>query len=137
MKSITKSRHKVIWFAIFFLIMALSATQVSAGEKVKLEGTIQGIKCTHYKKECVNRDNFIAMEPDFVFVVPNGEYYFIPNLSRSVKIRHAYLKVLVEGELTGQELWVDNLVDLDKKKKTGKAKSSWDWSRQDEFWESR
>ncbi len=44
MKSITNSRYIVIWLAIFFLIMALSATQVSAGEKVQLEGKIQGAK---------------------------------------------------------------------------------------------
>jgi hypothetical protein len=138
MKSITKSRYIVIWFAVFFLIMSLSATLVSAGEKVKLEGKIQGIKCTHYKVECVNRDEFIDMETDFVLVMPNGEYYFIPNLSRSVKARHAYNRVVVQGERTGQEIWVDSLDDLDRKK-NGKSKSkrSWDWSRKDEFWESR
>jgi hypothetical protein len=136
MKSITKSRFTVIWLAIFFLTMALSATLVSAGEKVELEGVIQGAKCTHYQVECFNDDNHIALEPDFVLVIPSGEYYFLPNLNRSVKARHAYKNVRVHGELRRQELWVDRMVDIDKKK-GGRAKTTWDWSAREDFWESR
>jgi hypothetical protein len=136
MKGITKSRFTVIWIAIFFITMALSATLVSAGEKVELEGIIQGAKCTHYEVECFNDDNHIALEPDFVLVIPSGEYYFMPNLNRSVKARHAYKNVRVHGELRRQELWVDRLVDIDKKK-GGRAKTTWDWSAREDFWESR
>ena len=136
MKSITKSRFTVIWLAIFFFTMALSATLVSAGEKVELEGIIQGAKCTHYQVECFNDDNHIALEPDFVLVIPSGEYYFMPNLNRSVKARHAYKNVRVHGELRRQELWVDKLVDIDKKK-GGRAKTTWDWTAPEDFWESR
>ena len=116
--------------------MALSATLVSAGEKVELEGIIQGAKCTHYQVECFNDDNHIALEPDFVLVIPSGEYYFMPNLNRGVKARHAYKNVRVHGELRRQELWVDRMVDIDKKK-GGRAKTTWDWSAQEDFWESR
>ena len=136
MKRIAKSRFTVIWLAIFFFTMALSATVVSAGEKVELEGIIQGAKCTHYQVECFNDDNHIALEPDFVLVMPSGEYYFMPNLNRSVKARHAYKNVRVHGELRRQELWVDKMVDIDKKK-GGRAKTTWDWSAQEDFWESR
>jgi hypothetical protein len=136
MKRITKSRFTVIWLAIFFLTMALSATLVSAGEKVELEGIIQGAKCTHYQVECFNDDNHIALEPDFVLVIPSGEYYFMPNLNRGVKARHAYKNVRVHGELRTQELWVDRMVDIDKKK-GGRAKTTWDWSAREDFWESR
>jgi hypothetical protein len=136
MKSLTGNGSKVIWGAIFLLIMVLTASQVSAGEKVQLEGEIRGAKCTHYQVECYNDDNHIALEPDFVLVIPSGEYYFIPNLNRGVKARHAYKKVRIHGELRGQELWVDKMVDLDKKK-GGRAKTTWDWSAQDDFWESR
>ena len=116
--------------------MAMPATQVSAGEKVQLEGTRQGAKCTHYQVECFNDDNHISLEPDFVFLLPDGTYYFLPNLKRMVKARHAYRTVRIHGTLTNQELWVDRLVDLDKKK-GNRAKTTWDWSANDEFWESR
>ena len=137
MKRITKCRSTVIWLAIFFFTMALSATLVSAGEKVELEGIIQGAKCTHYQVDCFNDDNHIALEPDFVLVIPSGEYYFMPNLNRSVKARHAYKNVRVHGELRRQELWVDRMVDIDKKKGGGRAKTTWDWSAREDFWESR
>ena len=137
MKRIAKSRFTVIWLAIFFFTMALSATVVSAGEKVELEGIIQGAKCTHYQVECFNDDNHIALEPDFVLVMPSGEYYFMPNLNRSVKARHAYKNVRVHGELRRQELWVDRMVDIDKKKGGGRAKTTWDWSAREDFWESK
>jgi len=136
MKRITKIRFKVIWLAIFFFTMALFAIMVSAGEKVELEGIIQGAKCTHYEVECFNDDNHIALEPDFVLVIPSGEYYFMPNLNRSVKARHAYKNVRVHGELRIQELWVDRLVDIDEKK-GGRAKTTWDWSAPEEFWKSK
>ena len=136
MKSITIGGHKVFGLAHVVLMIALTSTQVSAGEKVQLEGQIRGAKCTHYQVECFNDDNHIALEPDFVLVMPTGEYYFMPNLSRSVKARHAYKTVRVHGELTNQELWVDKLVDLDRKK-GNRAKSTWDWSADDEFWKSK
>ena len=136
MKRIYGSGSKVLFGATFYLFFVLAAAQVCAGEKVQLEGIIQGAKCTHYQVECYNDDNHIALEPDFVLVMPNGEYYFMPNLNRGIKARHAYKNVRIHGELTKQELWVDKMVDLDKKK-GNRAKTTWDWSAQDDFWESR
>jgi hypothetical protein len=135
MKMISLSRFVVVWLVILFAFMALSITPVSAGEKVDLEGEIRGAKCTHYQVECYNDDNHIALEPDFVLVLPSGEYYFMPNLPRGVKTRHAYKKVRIHGELRRQELWVDRLVDRDEK--GSRAKTTWDWTARDEFWESR
>ena len=136
MGSFNMRRCQVILWAILFIIMALMVSPVSAGEKVKLEGEIRGAKCTHYQVECFNDDNHIALEPDFVFVLPDGQYYFMPNIGRAVKARHAYKNVRIHGELTRQELWVDKLVDLDRKKGS-RSKTTWDWTDQDEFWESR
>ena len=136
MKNLAASGSKVFCLAVLLFMMALSASLAIAGEKVKLEGEIRGAKCTHYQVECYNDDNHIALEPDFVFVLPDGQYYFMPNIGRAVKARHAYKNVRVHGELTGQELWVDKLVDMDKKKGS-RSKTTWDWSAQDEFWESR
>jgi hypothetical protein len=107
----------------------------ASAEKVKLEGEIRGAKCTHFQTECYNDDNHIALEPDFVLVLPNGDYYFMPNLARAVKARHAYKKVRIHGDLRNQELWVDKLMDVEPKGR--RSKTTWDWSDQDEFWESR
>ena len=136
MKRTLKTGSKAFCAAICFPVLVLLTLPVSAsGEQVKLEGEIRGAKCTHFQVECYNDDNHIALEPDFVLVMPNGEYYFMPNLGRAVKARHAYHKVRIHGELRKQELWVDKLVDVEAKGR--RSKTTWDWSDQDEFWESR
>ena len=135
MKRIVVNDSKLLWGAVLAVAMVLGLGQAYAGEKVKLEGEIRGAKCTHYQVECYNDDNHISLEPDFVLVMPDGEYYFMPNLNRSIKARHAYKKVRIHGELRKQELWVDRLVDVEPKGK--RSKTTWDWSSNDEFWESR
>lgn len=131
----TRSASRVMSIAFFSLMLTLAMTQVTAAESVKLEGEIRGAKCTHFQTECYNDDNHIALEPDFVLVLPNGDYYFMPNLARAVKARHAYKKVRIHGDLRNQELWVDKLMDVEPKGR--RSKTTWDWSDQDEFWESR
>jgi hypothetical protein len=133
MKTMTKKRFTVIRLVFFFLIMAVTAAQ--AGERVQLVGTIKGAGCTHFKVQCINDDNHIALEDDFVLVMPSGEYYFMPNLYFSVKARHAYRTVRVHGERRRQEVWVDKLVDLDRKK-GARSKTTWDWVN-DDFWRSK
>jgi hypothetical protein len=135
MKSMKKSRSIVIRLAFLFLITAMPATRVSAGEMVQLVGTIKGAGCTHYQVECINDVSHIALEDDFVLVMPNGEYYFMPNVYSSVKARHAYRNVRVHGERRKQEVWVDKLVDLDRKNRA-RAKTTWDWAN-DDFWRSK
>lgn len=113
----------------------MTAARTGAGERVQLVGTIKGAGCTHFQVECINDDNHIALEDDFVLVMPTGEYYFMPNVYFSVKARHAYRNVRVHGERRKQEVWVDRLVDLDRKK-SARAKTTWDWA-DDDFWRSK
>ena len=75
-----QTRFMVVWLVFFFLIMTMATTRTDAGERVQLVGTIKGAGCTHFQVECVNDDNHIALEDDFVLVMPSGEYYFMPNL---------------------------------------------------------
>ena len=131
----TKIKIIAIWLVFFFLITTMTAGLAGAGERVQLVGTIKGAGCTHFQVECINDDNHIALENDFVLVMPNGEYYFMPNVYFAVKARHAYRIVRVHGERRRQEVWVDRLVDLDKNKRA-RAKTTWDWA-DDDFWRSK
>jgi hypothetical protein len=138
MKRITTGGISLIWMVTSALIIALAAGQVSAGERVQLEGVIKGAGCTHFQVECKTDDNHMALEADFVLVMPDGEYYFMPNVYRSVKARHAYKNVRVHGERRRQEIWVHKLVDLDPNpKKRARSKSTWDWWANDDFWMSK
>ena len=133
MKIISISRFTGIWLVIFFFSMALSATRVGAEEKVQLEGTIKGLGCTLYKVECINEENFIALEPDFVLVMPDGKFYFLSNISVLMKARYAFKNVRVSGSLKGRKMWADEMVELE----NGKAIKIWNFSAPEEFWESR
>ena len=130
----TKIKFIATW-VVFFLITFVTETLADPGERVQLVGVIKGAGCTHFQVPCINDDNHIALEEDFVLVMPNGEYYFMPNVYFVVKSRHAYRTVRVHGIRRKQEVWVDRLVDLDKKK-SARSKTTWDWAS-DDFWRSK
>ena len=135
MKNVSHGRLMAIEVVLILIFVGMGATRAGAGELVQLVGTIKGAGCTHFRVECINDDNHIALEDDFVLVMPDGEYYFMPNLYFSIKARHAYRTVRVLGERRGQEVWVDRLVDLDRKM-SARSKTTWDWAN-DDFWRSK
>ena len=140
MRAFANSGRSILWMTISISIIVFAASQVMAGEKVELEGMIKGVACTHYKTECENTDKAIEREPDFIFVLPNGTYYFIPNVPRTTKARHAYQNITLYGVLNNQELWVDELMvnGQTKEKKKGKgSKRSSDWADDPMFWKSK
>jgi hypothetical protein len=63
-------------------------------------GRIVGHDCASRGEQCpVDKlDPHIALEPDFVLVTPDGEYYFLPNLPRSTKVRYVLDGVTVVGD---------------------------------------
>jgi hypothetical protein len=139
MVQMTKGPLSLHWLAICTVMIAMNTARADTWKRVQLEGIIKGAGCTHYNVECKNDDNHIALEKDFVLVMPDGEYYFMPNVYYSVKVRHAYRLVRVHGERRRQEIWVDKLVDLSSghsRKRNPRAKSTWDWA-DDDFWRSK
>ncbi len=65
-----------------------------------ISGKIVGHSCAHSKKSCPidNMDPHIALERDFVLVMPNGKYVFLTNVPRDVKVRHALEQVTITGQ---------------------------------------
>ncbi|MEW8506055.1 MAG: hypothetical protein AB2598_05085 [Candidatus Thiodiazotropha sp.] len=84
--------------------MALSlAAILSAPMWVHAEiftGTINGHECAHNGTTCPAEklDPHIALESDFVLMVGEGDYFFMPNLSRDIKVRYVLDTVQVKGE---------------------------------------
>ena len=106
--------------SIFFVLISF---QSAAAEKVAMEGFLRGAICTHYKLGCKNDDASVDMENDFVLVTSDGSYYFLPNLSRIVKARHANDAVRVKGDKENMEIWVGTLEIKD----GNSYKTVWDW----------
>lgn len=91
-----------------------------------IEGTIQGANCVIHKTVCpLNAsDPHIALENDFVLVAGNGEYFFIPNLSRSLKEKYLNQKVRITGDKKEHTIVASN-IDV---KDQGKYQSVWNWA---------
>lgn len=113
MKKSTSITRSLNITAALFGVMALYATSVPAAT---LEGKLNGLECASRGVECpVDKlDPHMAVERDFVVQTADGQYYFITNLDRAIKARHALEKVRVEGKLSpkfnainANEFWVD------------------------------
>ena len=92
-----------------FIFLAIGATGTIAGNTVTYEGTIQGLDCVHYKRNCPedNLSMYIALEKDFVLLSKTGSHYLLPNLDRHIKIRYLTKPVRIRGKLKGDRIWVD------------------------------
>jgi|GEM_PF-1624064 len=94
--------------------MALYSTAVLAET---IQGKLNGLECASRGEECPTDrlDPHIAVERDFVVQTADGKYYFITNLDRAIKARHALKMVRVEGTMSpkfnainADEFWVQS-----------------------------
>ena len=101
-----------------FLIIALSLsmslmvpTTGMTAELATYEGTIQGLNCIHYQQKCPEEDldMYIALEHDFVLLLPDGRHFVLPNLDRGIKTRYLTKDVRIRGEEKGTAIWVEEI----------------------------
>ncbi|MCB2191661.1 MAG: hypothetical protein KQI62_08850 [Deltaproteobacteria bacterium] len=83
---------------LLFLILLIAATAPAAQ---RWQGSIQGLACVTQGKVCpINmEDPLIALEKNFVLLMPDGSWYYLPNLDRAILARHLNRSVAVEGTL--------------------------------------
>ncbi|MBT2968344.1 MAG: hypothetical protein B6D72_15730 [gamma proteobacterium symbiont of Ctena orbiculata] len=62
-------------------------------------GKLKGYGCASHGITCPTEklDPHIVLEPDFVLMLANGEYAFLPNLSRDIKVRYVLETIEVNG----------------------------------------
>jgi hypothetical protein len=116
--------------ALLFILSLIFPAFGMAAERITYEGTLQGASCVHFKKKCPEDDAHIAIEHDFVLLLPNGEHYFLPNLNRAIKARYVGKPIRISGELENHEIWVDSL-DV---KKGNTYRNVWSWEKQQEIY---
>ncbi len=91
--------------------LLLAAAPAAAGG---WQGSIQGLACVTSGQVCpLNmEDPLIALEKTFVLLMPDGRYFYLPNLDRAILARHLNRPVRVEGRLQqgGQAILVDKLL---------------------------
>ncbi len=115
------------WAGMVFTTMA--TTTALAATDTELEGIMQGVTCVHYKTECPDYSmaEYVALEKDFVLLLPDGEHYFLPNLDRAIKARYAGEHVRITGKLEGHGIWLET---LEVKKEGDMYKRVWRWKDQ-------
>ena len=77
-------------------------------------GKLNGFHCVESGTSCpLDRlDPHVALEPDFVLQVGGGDYYFLTNVPRDVKLRHALQSIEVSGAVNRKY----NAIDVDQLK---------------------
>jgi hypothetical protein len=121
----TKLKINVIIFMVAVSLVFVGSAFAKAS--ISVEGKIQGANCVITKKPCPlnGADPHVSMERDFVLVTETGEYLFLPNLSRSIKIKYVNENVRITGEKKGNVIVVANVDG----KKAGNYESVWNWKK--------
>ncbi len=109
-----------------------AAPAFSADSFKSFKGIIEGADCVINKQVCAKdaKDPLLAMEREFVLVTADGQYYFLPNLTRFYKAS-AYKKIVrVKGKQNGAAIVVENFEVL----KNDRFAQVWNQTAE---WESR
>ena len=136
MKKLTKKKsprfiiagYPILLITLGALISFIVPSAALAEELVTFEGTIQGLNCVHYQQKCPeeNLDMYIALEHDFVLLLPDGSHFVLPNLDRGIKARYLTKDVRIQGKQKGTTLWVEKL----EVKEKNQYKLVWDFQIQ-------
>ncbi len=114
---------KLLSRALPGLLLVAGMLSSSALWAETLTGRLNGHDCAERGASCpVDRlDPHVTLEADFVLQVASGEYYFLPNVPRDVKVRH----VLETAEVSGALNRKYNAMTVDSLKVNGREV----WSR--------
>ena len=131
---ITMAGYYLLTITLGLSISLIAPAAGMAAESVTYDGIIQGLNCVHYGKKCPEEDldMYIAMEHDFILLLPDGRHFVLPNLDRGIKTRYLTKDVRIRGEQEGTTIWVEQLLikkgqryrlvlDLEKQRKIEEA----------------
>jgi hypothetical protein len=102
--------HSITIILAVLLFLFLPGHGIAA-KTVTYDGSIQGLNCVHYKQDCPEEDldMYIALEHDFVLLLPDGRHFVLPNLDRGIKARYLAQDVRVRGKQEGTTVWVEQI----------------------------
>jgi len=88
--------RKWIPLTVFLVVCVVPAMAIGAS----LEGTIQGFNCVTNGKFCPDcaEDPLVITESAFVLQTQGSEYFFLPNIDRTLLTKQLNKRVKVEGD---------------------------------------
>jgi hypothetical protein len=126
------------YVSTLLLVIALALTlYVTANAAESVTGWIQGFNCVLHGHRCPidTLDPHLMLEPDFVLLLDNGDYYLLPNIARIVKAKYVHKSVKVTGNVISKYKSID--VDEFEVKDGGSYKTVWSKAMMMKEWENR
>jgi len=119
---------KIVVGFIVSVALIVPGTVIAKTHATTLKGTIEGALCVLNDKKCPpdDLDAHLLIENNFVLLASDGKYYYLPNLSRKVKLRYVAKDVRITGKVKGESIIVDSL----EAKEGGKYKLIWSKKKQ-------
>ena len=113
--------------AILFVSISLAFPGVALAAHSTVEGVISGANCIVNKGICPMKpgDPHLALENDFVLAAPGGKYYFMPNITRTVKTSYINKQARVTGVVDGSSI----VVSLIEVKDGDSYEEVWNWEK--------
>jgi len=123
----TINNKMYVRLAVLFISIALILPGSALAARSTVEGIIAGANCVAIKGTCPMKagDAHLALERDFVLSSADGKYFFLPNISRSMKTSYVNKPVRITGELNGQSLLAATIEIKD----NGSYREVWNWKK--------
>jgi hypothetical protein len=120
--------YKIVVGFIVSVALIVPGTVIAKTHITTLKGTIEGALCVLNGKKCPpdDLDAHLLIENNFVLLASDGKYYYLPNLSRKVKLRYVTKDVRITGKVKDESIIVDTL----EAKEGGKYKLVWSEKKQ-------
>ena len=114
--------NKILVLAVAMALIIPAAAFAKTNVKT-FEGTIEGALCAIKGEVCPPEDLGVHLitEVNFVLRTPDGKYFYLPNLGRTIKARYAGKDVQITGKVKGESIIVNTLAV----KEAGKYKLIW------------
>lgn len=125
----------LLWSAVSCLLLSASPAMSASS----YSGKLIGHGCAHQGAVCPTDrlDPHLALEPDFVLLKGTDDYYFLSNVPRDVKVRHALNTVEVSGDLNEKY----RTIKVDEMRVGGETvwsledqQKEWDYLHNDGWW---
>jgi hypothetical protein len=103
--------YKIVAVFIVSATLILTGPAFAKRPIVTLKGTIEGALCVLNGKKCPpdDLDAHLLIENNFVLLSSDGKYYYLPNISRKVKLRYVGKDIRITGQVKGESIIVDTL----------------------------
>ncbi len=106
-----KKKHLLASALLISVALILSVLAVAGPKKVSLKGEIRDAEYVRKmtKSQKTKLGPKIVDKDDFVFLLPGGDYYLLPNIDRNIKARHAGQQARITGKLNGQAIIAERI----------------------------